>query len=937
VDPNADQDDEDWGATLFKTIQGAVTAVAEGGTVTVEPGTYAEQVEITKDLVLKGAGAGKTIIKAPEPVAAWEGSMPDEARYAIVYVHDAADVQIEGITVDGQGKGDEIIGLTGIAFYNAGGSVRNSIIKSLRADSAFARQDGDGVFAQAESGKGPFTLELTGNTISDYQKNGIEISGAVNATILANAVKTEPTSEVAQNGIQLLYGATGKVIGNIVSGNQYTGEWAATGIMLYGSGTGVEVLNNEVKNTDYGISFDVQCDKMTVSDNRISDSEVGVRFDQCTSGTAEVHHNDLSGTEVGIRNKSEGLTVNGEENWWGDKDGPTTGEVTAGAKVEGNVKYDSWLKAKPTFFDLEIDGADEIVKGTSWTYEVEFENRTAATPVHVIFEVTLKESGIDDRDVTLKYSISDSGWTKLGLEDEGSTLVGMIGPDDGYLVQADNSKILKLRLNFDETGDYDLKVRALRAENPGMELASDTLNIDVEKEKQSESGSGSGGGGKGSNGKGDDGSKSGSTIPAEQTPPPEPVPTTETTGSGTVTSEPNENGTATVVARVTSEAAGSATGDLTVDLTASTTRVNVGNVIQEVPVAARVVEIPTDVLDTQVSRGRNLIINTPEATLVIPPASLPRSHAGSVRISVESIDPSQVLFGDQAVISTSLTMAQGQGITPAGPVVMLKTESVTGSGTSAVTTFSQPITVRIPFTQFNNPMHLGVYRLNRSTGEWEYRGGRVNVAGRFVEVELSSFSEYAVMEYTKSFVDVPFSHWAREDIELMAARHIAKGASQHLFMPENQITRAEFAALLVRALRLEPETVMLRNFRDVRPTDWFYGEVATAANMGLVAGSDGAFRPNDPVTRQEMAVMMGRVLTRENMTLPLSVEAARSYIAAYRDADQIADWAAVSVAQVSQLGLMRGRTAVTFDPGATATRAEAVVVLKRLLEAIGQL
>lgn len=224
VDPNADQDDEGWGATLFKTIQGAVTAVAEGGTVTVEPGTYAEQVEITKDLVLKGAGAGKTIIKAPEPVAAWEGSMPDEARYAIVYVHDAADVQIEGITVDGQGKGDEIIGLTGIAFYNAGGSVRNSIIKSLRADSAFARQDGDGVFAQAESGKGPFTLELTGNTISDYQKNGIEISGAVNATILANAVKTEPTSEVAQNGIQLLYGATGKVIGNIVSGNQYTCE-----------------------------------------------------------------------------------------------------------------------------------------------------------------------------------------------------------------------------------------------------------------------------------------------------------------------------------------------------------------------------------------------------------------------------------------------------------------------------------------------------------------------------------------------------------------------------------------------------------------------------------------------------------------------------------------------------------------------------------------
>ena len=249
----------------------------------------------------------------------------------------------------------------------------------------------------------------------------------------------------------------------------------------------------------------------------------------------------------------------------------------------------------------------------------------------------------------------------------------------------------------------------------------------------------------------------------------------------------------------------------------------------------------------------------------------------------------------------------------------------------------QPITVRIPFTQVTNPVHLGVYRLNRSTGEWEYRGGRVNVAGHFVEVELTSFSEYAVMEYTKSFADVPYSHWAREDIELMAARHIAKGISEHLFMPDNQITRAEFAALLVRSLRLDPETVMLRKFRDVQPTDWFYSEVAAAANLGLVAGSDGAFRPNDPVTRQEMAVMLGRVLVRENIAPQLSIEAARSYIQAYRDADQIADWATVAAAQVGQLGLMKGRTAVTFEPGATATRAEAVVVLKRLLEAIGQL
>lgn len=937
VDSDAKEGDDGWNVTLFNTIQAAVTKVAEGGTVTVEAGTYSEQVEINKDLTLVGDGAGKTIIAAPKTLKAWENAPAEEVMYAIVYVHDA-DVEIKDITVDGQGQGTEGIGLTGIAFYEAGGAVRNSVVANLRATSGFARQDGDGVYASSTKEK---QLELTGNTIKDYQKNGIEISGKITAAVKANVVKTDPTGEVAQNGIQFLSEATGEVTGNTVSGNQYEGEdWAATGIMLYGSGAGLQVLNNTVEKADYAIDVEY-CDGAAVSDNRVSTSDVGVHLLSAGSKTV-VNNNDLSGNEVGIWNETETVTINGENNWWGDNDGPTTDQVTAGVKVQGSVDFDPWRTSAPTFYKLEIDGSDEITEETSWTYKAELENRTAAAPVNVIFAISIGKSGIDDNDVTVKYSLSSDSWTKVAMNDEGSHITATVGSEGGYTVQPDNSKTLKLRLNFDHTGRYTLKVQALRAENPAMVIAEDSMKIDVEREKSDKSSGGSSSGSSSSRNKETSeqtAAQDQPTSPTSPTTPTTPSASTSTskdTPSGTISSEPNENGTAALVAHVTSEAAASTSGTLSIDLTAATTSVNVANVIQNVPVETRTADLPTDVLDALVIQGRNVVINTPEASLEVPPAALPRSHAGSVRISVRSIDPGQVLSGEDAVVSTSLSRAQSQGLTPASPVLAFKAEAASAGSSSAITSFNQPITVRIPFTTFTNLKHLGVYRLDRTTGEWKYKGGKVDAANQEMVVELNGFSEYAVMEYTKSFVDVPIGHWAKDDIELMAARHIAQGVNDYFFMPEKQITRAEFAALLVRTLGLEPASVLFRNFSDVHVGDWFYGEVAAASNLGLVTGSDGTFRPNDPVTRQEMAAMLTRVLTRENMALPLSDQVAAGYVAAYQDGSQVASWAVTSVAQATRMGLMRGRTPVTFEPNATATRAEAVVVLERLLEAIGQ-
>ncbi len=89
---------------------------------------------------------------------------------------------------------------------------------------------------------------------------------------------------------------------------------------------------------------------------------------------------------------------------------------------------------------------------------------------------------------------------------------------------------------------------------------------------------------------------------------------------------------------------------------------------------------------------------------------------------------------------TALTVAaaESDGIRPAGRVLSLAAERIvesTGGDVSVtpIRKFAQPIVVRIPYEEADDPGSLAVYRLNEQTGRWEYRGGTVNVEGRYVE------------------------------------------------------------------------------------------------------------------------------------------------------------------------------------------------------------
>ncbi|WP_438446090.1 polysaccharide lyase family 8 super-sandwich domain-containing protein [Gorillibacterium sp. sgz5001074] len=194
-------------------------------------------------------------------------------------------------------------------------------------------------------------------------------------------------------------------------------------------------------------------------------------------------------------------------------------------------------------------------------------------------------------------------------------------------------------------------------------------------------------------------------------------------------------------------------------------------------------------------------------------------------------------------------------------------------------------------------------------------------------------SIYTIAERPKTFSDLS-GHWAKQEVERMASKMLVNGVSGTDFAPERAITRAEFTALLVRGLGLAEQASAAR-FSDVSEGDWFAGPVGAAVKAGLVQGlNDGAFHPDELLTRQEMAVMVIRAVQATGIGLKPAAQADQNP-ARFRDQGAIAGWAQSAVAEAVEAGILHGVTETTFEPQAQATRAQAAVMLLRMLQKLG--
>lgn len=222
---------------------------------------------------------------------------------------------------------------------------------------------------------------------------------------------------------------------------------------------------------------------------------------------------------------------------------------------------------------------------------------------------------------------------------------------------------------------------------------------------------------------------------------------------------------------------------------------------------------------------------------------------------------------------------------------------------------------------------LGVYYLNESTKQWEYVGGTFDQDASAMTVDLPHLSTYAVMEYNKTYQDVPAHHWAYHTIEVLSAKHIVSGVTDSEFRPDAKTTRAEFTALLVRALGLKVNGTSAP-FADIHAGDWYADDVAAASAAGLIQGvSDEEFSPNAQITREQMAVLLVRAFEYKQGKAIHANDALQGY----KDEAAVSEWAKAEVNKAITAGLMSGKEDGLFDPSSDAVRVETAQAIMNLL------
>lgn len=325
------------------------------------------------------------------------------------------------------------------------------------------------------------------------------------------------------------------------------------------------------------------------------------------------------------------------------------------------------------------------------------------------------------------------------------------------------------------------------------------------------------------------------------------------------------------------------------------------------------VVLPSSVFNTLKNSNVNLVVKSNNIEYSIPAGLL---------LDTQIPEGAIVEFKSKEVAADSVKeLAEING--DAKKVVEFSLEIVTKDGVEKVNNLSKYLTIKISTKGLGDPDRLVVYYVNEGTGELEFISGKVK-DGMLV-MSINHYSKYAVVERNVTFTDAQ-NHWAKKYIESMAAKHIVDGIGGELFDPNAKVTRSQFVKLLVGALELE-EVKYNGEFADIKASEWYSDFVATAVANGLIDGyTDGTFRPNNEISRLEMAVMLSRALK------DVKVDYLEEYnnISRFADNKDIADWAKKGVAITVKSKLMEGVTGNRFAPNEVSNRAEAATVIYRL-------
>jgi uncharacterized repeat protein (TIGR02543 family) len=246
--------------------------------------------------------------------------------------------------------------------------------------------------------------------------------------------------------------------------------------------------------------------------------------------------------------------------------------------------------------------------------------------------------------------------------------------------------------------------------------------------------------------------------------------------------------------------------------------------------------------------------------------------------------------------------------------------------------FMKPVTLTFKFdrSKVEEGQRVAIFYYDEVNLKWVEVGGQVE--GDSISAEVDHFTKFAVLvvnEAKPETIEFLFSdinnHWGEANIKQAVQQGIVNGYPDGTFKPNATVTRSEFMVMLMNAIKPVGKAGEL-NFTDMSAIGaWARPSIEQAVEAGILSGySDGSFRPNAKITRAELAVIIARAL---GMDVTASTD-----FTGFADDSQIPAWAKAAVAAVKELGIVSGRNGDLFASGDTATRAEAVTVIMKLLQ-----
>ncbi|MFC4409958.1 S8 family serine peptidase [Chungangia koreensis] len=310
--------------------------------------------------------------------------------------------------------------------------------------------------------------------------------------------------------------------------------------------------------------------------------------------------------------------------------------------------------------------------------------------------------------------------------------------------------------------------------------------------------------------------------------------------------------------------------------------------------------------------------------------------AGNIEVDVPSSVIKSINLGANEKVSFQIELVNDAKVNTLGILVSDVFDfsiSITGNqGTRGVSNFAEPITVIMPIKSFpEDHEKVAAYYLNEETGRLDYSGGIYS--DHAIRFKTRHFSKFVAVESYSTFADI-HNHWAKNEIEVLASRKITSGTAENVFSPDDEMTRAQFAVLLARALNL-PNKSFEGIFKDIpEHMEWGNVEIEAAYRAGIIKGkSAGIFEPNLPITREQMALMMIRAIEYQNPDQLKGLNVVNEF----NDIGGVNPNSLKSIEAAASLGLLTGFYDGTFRPRDFSTRAQTSVVLYRLLKQLGEI